>query len=183
MRAAGVRAACRNVLWPDVDGYGHGAHGRLRFRQHDVPAPGQQRSRHHARSRLGRRRLQRRLRVLCTLPQLRRLNVERRKIEPRKEWQAQLESVGFSFHSLEGAYWDESACYRFSSSEIDMLEEATAELHRISLAAVQTIIDRGLFDRLAIERWLADYIVETWQAKAPRLYGRFDLRYDGMNSP
>jgi glutathionylspermidine synthase len=109
--------------------------------------------------------------------------VERRKIQPREGWQAQLESVGFSFHSLEGAYWDESACYRFSSSEIDMLEEATAELHRMSVAAVQSIIDRGLFDRLAIERWLADYIVEMWQAKAPSLYGRFDLRYDGMNSP
>ena len=109
--------------------------------------------------------------------------MERRKIEPRKNWQAQLESVGFTFHSLEGAYWDESACYRFSASEIDMLEEATTELHRMSLAAVQSIIDRGLFEQLAIERWLADYIVETWQAQAPSLYGRFDLRYDGMNSP
>jgi len=109
--------------------------------------------------------------------------VERRRITPRKDWQAQLESVGFYFHSLEGAYWDESACYRFSASEIDMLEEATAELHKMSLAAVQSIIDRGIFDRLAIERGLADYIVETWQGKAPSLYGRFDLRYDGMNSP
>jgi glutathionylspermidine synthase len=53
----------------------------------------------------------------------------------------------------------------------------------MSLAAVQSIIDRGIFDRLAIERWLADDIVETWQAGAPSVYGRFDLRYDGMNSP
>ena len=109
--------------------------------------------------------------------------MERRTIQPREGWQAHLESVGFNFHSLEGAYWDESACYHFSASEIDRLEEATAELHRMSLAAVQSTIDRGLFDRLAIERWLADYIIETWQEKAPSLYGRFDLRYDGRNSP
>jgi glutathionylspermidine synthase len=109
--------------------------------------------------------------------------LQRRKIQPRKEWQAQLESVGFHFHSLDGSYWDESVCYRFSASEIDMLEEATAELHAMSLAAVESIIDRGLFDRFAIEPWLSKYIIETWQAKAPTLNGRFDLRYDGINAP
>ena len=109
--------------------------------------------------------------------------MERRKIQPRRDWQAQLESVGFHFHSFEGAYWDESACYRFSAAEIDMLEAATAELHAMSLAAVAHVIDARLFDRLAIEPWLAEHIVETWQAKAASLYGRFDLRYDGTNPP
>jgi len=109
--------------------------------------------------------------------------VERLRIQPRKDWQAQLESVGFHFHSLDGAYWDESACYRFSASEVDMLEEATAELHRMSLAAVQNIIEAKRFAQFAIEPWLATHITETWQAKAPSLYGRFDLRYDGMNAP
>jgi len=109
--------------------------------------------------------------------------MERQKIRPRSGWEAQLESVGFHFHSIEGAYWDESVCYRFSATEIDMIEEATAALHTMSLAAVQSIIDRGLFNRLGIERWLADHIVQTWQAQAPSLYGRFDLRYDGMNAP
>lgn len=109
--------------------------------------------------------------------------MERRAIRPRENWQAELDSVGFHFHSLGGAYWDESACYRFSTHEIDMLEEATATLHEMSLAAVQSVIDRRLFERLAIEPWLADHITTTWAAKAPSLYGRFDLRYDGMNSP
>ncbi|HYC48913.1 MAG TPA: glutathionylspermidine synthase family protein [Burkholderiales bacterium] len=102
---------------------------------------------------------------------------------PRRDWQAQLESVGFAFHSLDGAYWDESACYRFSSSEIDMIEEATVELEQMSRAAVQSMIDQRMFARLAIEPWLADYIRESWEADAPSLYGRFDLRYDGMKAP
>lgn len=109
--------------------------------------------------------------------------MERRKIAPRQDWQAQLESVGFHFHSLDGAYWDESACYRFSTTEIDMLEEATTALHDMSLAAVQHVIDQRLFDRFAIEPWLAEQIIATWDASAPYLYGRLDLRYDGMNSP
>ena len=109
--------------------------------------------------------------------------MERRAIAPRKDWQAQLDSVGFHFHSLDGAYWDESACYCFSAAEVDLLEEATAELHEMSLAAVQNIIERRLFERFAIASWLADHIVETWQAKSPSLYGRFDLRYDGRTAP
>ena len=109
--------------------------------------------------------------------------MQREKLTPRRDWQAQLENVGFGFHSLDGAYWDESACYRFSSSEIDMLEEATNELHEMSLKAVQSMIERKMFGQLSIERWLADAIVESWEADAPSLYGRFDLRYDGMHSP
>jgi glutathionylspermidine synthase len=109
--------------------------------------------------------------------------MERRAIKPREGWQAEMENVGFSFHSLDGAYWDESACYRFSATEIDMIEEATAKLHEMSLLAVQAIIDRRLFDRLSIQPWLADHIVKSWLAQAPSLYGRFDLRYDGINSP
>jgi glutathionylspermidine synthase len=109
--------------------------------------------------------------------------VERLASPPRKDWQARLESVGFHFHSLEGAYWDESACYRFSAAEIDMLEEVTADLHEMSLAAVQSIVERRLYPRFAIADWLADHITESWAAKAPSVYGRFDLRYDGRTAP
>jgi len=109
--------------------------------------------------------------------------VERRRITPRKDWQARVESIGFHFHSLEGAYWDESACYRFSAAEIDMLEEVTADLHEMSLAAVQSIVERRLYPRFAIADWLADHIGESWAAKAPSVYGRFDLRYDGRSAP
>ena len=41
--------------------------------------------------------------------------MQRERLTPRRDWQAQLEAVGFYFHSLEGAYWDESACYRFAA--------------------------------------------------------------------
>ncbi len=109
--------------------------------------------------------------------------MERRTIEPRPDWQSQLEGVGFHFHSLGGTYWDESACYRLSSLEVDMLEEATEELHRMCISAVDSVIAQGDFKRFAIDDNLAELITTSWHARAPSLYGRFDLRYDGMNAP
>ncbi|MEA3153592.1 MAG: hypothetical protein QOK44_1181 [Betaproteobacteria bacterium] len=109
--------------------------------------------------------------------------MKRERITPRVGWQARLESVGFDFHSLDGGYWDESACYHFSADEVDTLEAVTTELHAMSLAAVESIIQRGAFERFALPDWLAEHASSTWRAKAPSLYGRFDLRYDGKSPP
>lgn len=109
--------------------------------------------------------------------------MQRERVTPRHGWQAQLEAVGFYFHSLGDVYWDESACYRFSAFEIDMLEEATSELHKMSLAAVQSIVERRAFDSFALDDWLAELVTNSWNARAPSFYGRFDLRYDGINAP
>jgi glutathionylspermidine synthase len=109
--------------------------------------------------------------------------MQREPITPRAGWQQQLEAVGFYFHSLDGTYWDESACYRFSSAEIDVLERAAADLHEMCLGAVDAIIERGLFKRFAVDDAFAEYITASWRANAPSLYGRFDLRYDGRSPP
>src|SRR5688500_11365793 len=104
--------------------------------------------------------------------------MERQRITPRRDWQAQLESVGFHFHSLDGSYWDESACYRFTADEVDVIEAATAELHEMSLAAIDKIVERGWLDRYVLERF-GEYAAASWREKHASLYGRFDFRYDG----
>ena len=109
--------------------------------------------------------------------------MQREIVTPRGDWQRQCEDAGFHFHSLDGMYWDESACYRFSSSEIDMIEEATWKLHELCLDAVDHVITTGNVERFALPGWFVDYIVDSWNADAPTLYGRFDLRYDGINAP
>ncbi|MGZ5173883.1 MAG: glutathionylspermidine synthase family protein, partial [Burkholderiales bacterium] len=109
--------------------------------------------------------------------------MERRRISPRAGWQSELESVGFHFHSLGGIYWDESACYRFSTDEIDTLEAATTELHAMSLAAVESIVQRRAFKSFALTDWFAEYVASSWHSRAPSLYGRLDLRYDGKTAP
>ena len=42
--------------------------------------------------------------------------------QPRANWRQRCEEAGFSFHSMGGTYWDESAAYRFDAAQIDQLE-------------------------------------------------------------
>jgi glutathionylspermidine synthase len=109
--------------------------------------------------------------------------VQRLQVAPRADWRQKFEALGFSFHSADGGYWDETACYRFSSAEIDELEAATAELHRMALAAVKHVIDERRGEALGIAAPQAALIERAWRSNAPSLYGRFDLAYDGRQPP
>ena len=44
---------------------------------------------------------------------------------PRPDWQARVEKLGFGFHTMDTTYWDESAYYEFTMSEIETIERAT----------------------------------------------------------
>ena len=56
----------------------------------------------------------------------------RHRIEPRPNWQQTVESQGMLYHSLDNVpYWDESAYYQFTESEIDTLEAATYALDQM----------------------------------------------------
>ncbi len=109
--------------------------------------------------------------------------MERLPSPPRPDWQQKFEQMGFSFHSLDGVYWNESACYRFAADEIDVLEAATLELHRLCRAAVGYVLANNLWDTLRIPREYAARIQRSWQQDDPTLYGRFDLCYDGHSAP
>jgi glutathionylspermidine synthase len=92
--------------------------------------------------------------------------------------------MGFCFHTTEeGLYWNESACYEFTSEEIDTLDDATAELYRLSLSAVDRVISDNLFERLGIPHAFANLAKRSWERKDTSLYGRFDLCYDGKGNP
>jgi glutathionylspermidine synthase len=109
--------------------------------------------------------------------------MERCIVRKRDNWKQKFDELGFSFHSMGGVYWNEGACYEFTSEEIDHLEEVTAELHALCLQAVDYVIDRNLFRKIGIpERWGA-YAAESWKRKDPSLYGRFDFSYDGKGEP
>jgi glutathionylspermidine synthase len=110
--------------------------------------------------------------------------MERRVIQPRPDWKAKVESEGLHFHTIDGAtYWDESACYRFTLSEIDRLEAATEELHGMCLEAVAHVIKYRLFGRLRIPQRHVPLIEKSWIAREPAMYGRFDVCYDGTGDP
>ena len=104
-------------------------------------------------------------------------------LRPRANWQKQFEDLGFHFHSLDDIYWDESACYSFSTSEIDLIEEVTWKMHELCIKAVDFVINERRFEHFALPGWFIDYAVDSWNADDPTLFGRFDFRYDGINTP
>ena len=108
---------------------------------------------------------------------------------PRTDWQQIVERQGLTFHtplSIEpGArpYWDESACYEFTASEVDRLEAAGNELQMMCLAAAQHVIDKRLYPELEIPAEAVPSIEWAWNEEPPALYGRFDILWNGQESP
>jgi len=107
--------------------------------------------------------------------------MRRLKISVRPDWQTRVERIGLTYHTLaDGSpYWDESACWEFTSREIDRLESATAELQKLALAAGDTILDQDRLKQMGIPDEAAPAIRAAWNGEPPALYGRFDLAYDG----
>jgi glutathionylspermidine synthase len=102
---------------------------------------------------------------------------------PRSDWVAQCEAVGFSYHSIDGTYWDESRCYRFTTEEVDALEGATAELAARCLDAAEHIVAHDRMGELAIPPAWRDHVARSWREHAPSLLGRFDLAFNGRDPP
>lgn len=105
-------------------------------------------------------------------------------IEPRPNWQQRVEEFGLHFHSLRGeTYWDESACYEFTPTEIDTIDYATEALHKMCLALVAEVVEKRMFDPFNIPPEFHDLVVKSWQDGEPTVYGRFDLAFDGDSPP
>lgn len=110
--------------------------------------------------------------------------MKRLSLNARPDWRQKVESLGFTYHTHEtGPYWDETACYGFSSREIDTLEAAANTLHALCIEAAQAVIDNGWWTRLGIPERAIPSILASWERDDPSLYGRFDLAYDGHQAP
>jgi len=112
--------------------------------------------------------------------------MRRLQISPRLDWIQKAESVGFTYHSLgeapedaTGVYWYEAAAYEFTAAEIDAIETATEELHRLCLSAVDYVVRHPEeMDGFAIPAGYRPYVARSWMRGDPYWMGRFDLAYD-----
>ncbi len=101
----------------------------------------------------------------------------------RPNWQKKVEEIGFMFHTLDDIYWDESAYYEFSYSQIEELETATNKLFEMCLEAVQYVIDKKKYSLFHIPQKFVPFIEHSWNEEHPSIYGRFDFAYDGVFPP
>ena len=109
--------------------------------------------------------------------------MQREPSAPRPNWKARCEEAGFSFHSMDGTYWDESACYAFSAAEVDKLEAVTEELHQLCLGAVEVVVKEKRMAEFAIPEPFHKLVAESWRRRDPSVFGRFDLSWDGAGDP
>lgn len=108
--------------------------------------------------------------------------MERLNIAARPDHGKKLEAIGLSFWQWDN-YWKEDVCYRFNAAQVDVIEAATAELHRLCLLAVAHAIAHDRLNDLAIPQAFHAAIKASFAADDFSLYGRFDLAYDGVNPP
>jgi glutathionylspermidine synthase len=94
--------------------------------------------------------------------------------------------LGFNFHTSKEPhwpYWNEAAVYEFTAAEIERIEAAAIELHRLCLLAIEHLITQGALSRVGVFRQYHRLIVDSWRRGEPALLGRMDLSYDGSGEP
>jgi len=112
--------------------------------------------------------------------------MQRRTIAPRAGWKERARETGFVYHTPDGeTYWDESAFYAFSLSQIeDHIEAATEEIGALCMELVSRCVrDEEYLQKLRLPQHAWDVIAASWNNAHPSLYGRFDFAYDGVNPP
>ncbi|MEU5826416.1 glutathionylspermidine synthase family protein [Micromonospora tulbaghiae] len=108
---------------------------------------------------------------------------------PRPGWDETIRAQGLVYVDTElpdgeiMSYWDETAAYSFTLDEVLRLEEATEELHRMSVAAAEHVVARRRYAEFGIPEWAAEAVARSLRENPPTLYGRFDLWYDGSGPP
>lgn len=110
--------------------------------------------------------------------------MQRLRQDPRSDRLERARRMGFRFAEIEGEpYWDETAYYRFTSDEVDALDDATAEIQRLLMEATDYAVRNNLHDPLGIPAGAWPIVRRSWERRELSLYGRLDLRFDGQGPP
>ena len=86
----------------------------------------------------------------------------------RDDWRTAAETIGFTFHTIDGArYWDERAYYAFTLNEIERrIETPTGEIEAMCLELVGRVIkDEKYLRRLKIPDAFWPLLSESWRRR------------------
>jgi len=89
---------------------------------------------------------------------------------------------GYEFRVGDGIpYWDETAYYRFTLSQIEGdLEKPAEEIDAMCFQLLdQSLSDETVYQRLSIPEAYWDYVADSWRNREKDLLGRLDFSYDG----
>lgn len=105
-------------------------------------------------------------------------------IKERDDWQSLAHEYGFKFHTLYGEkYWDESAYYQFTLKQIEQdIEDPTQELQQMCLQLVDRVVGSEYWlEKFCIPKSQWELVRDSWLERAPSLYSRLDLVYNGQS--
>ncbi len=110
--------------------------------------------------------------------------MRRHTIPPRHDWRDRARALDFSYAEIAGEpYWDETACWEFTAAEIDTLDDALAELERLTRLAAAEAVRRDAHALLGVPEtaWpLLDAVVGTRGAQPLWPHG-FALGWHGTS--
>ncbi len=116
--------------------------------------------------------------------------MQRKTCAPRVGWEKRAEERGLIFHTpqADGAqppakYWNEGVYYSFTMAEVEAIEAATSELHRMCVAAVGRIIEAQRCSDLDPWEAMIPMIERSWREGSPSLYGRMDFAFGSDGIP
>jgi len=109
--------------------------------------------------------------------------LERISVPARVDWQKRVEELGFNFHTIvngdiDPVYWDESHAYKFTTAEIENIENSTQVLYRMCLSGVDHVVSNKLYNLLKIPEAYQGLVQKSWERQDVDLYGRFDLAFN-----
>jgi glutathionylspermidine synthase len=105
-------------------------------------------------------------------------------VAPRHDWRDRARDLGFAYAEIAGEpYWDETACWEFTAAEVDVLDDALAELERLTRLAADHAVRHGCHAQLGIPGAVWPLLVRSWERQEPSLYGRMDFCWDGTGQP
>ena len=103
---------------------------------------------------------------------------------PRPDWKQRIEAQGLVFSTTalpDGTnveYWHEGAYYEFTMDEVETLEKAAEDMHRMCLEAAK-FLATGAMGNIGIGPQAMELAAASLQAGDVDVYGRFDFVYDG----
>jgi glutathionylspermidine synthase len=111
--------------------------------------------------------------------------MRREPVAPRADWQERLKAIDYyiATHPDGRPYWREDACYLLREAEVEMFHNAACVVQGMVDAAVERVFAEGRLARLGLPPAAGRLAIDSWRAKHPSLYGRFDFAWDGRGEP
>lgn len=116
--------------------------------------------------------------------------MRKEQLPARDGWQETVARQGLSFATTplpDGGtmnYWRDDAAYVFSLAEIERLEDVTAQLWKMSLTALEHVLETGAIERFGLPAESLELLRWSYRESGhPSIYGRFDVAWDGNGDP